>query len=334
MAPVPESELLNRLRVILSTSDLNTTSAGAVRRQLETDFGVDLSDQKKLISKLIDDIIQDNAGAEELEEQDNKDDVEEEEDDDNDIVEEDDKCQSPEETTKKKRGTGFTRLCSLSPQLHDFVGVSEMARTEVVKRLWAYIRENDLQDPSNRRNIKCDDKLHSIFRVNTINMFQMNKVLSKHIWPLETADECSRSEKKQKHPKEEDDDTECSRPEKKQKRQKEEDDDTDVEKKPKLKAKQQKGGPSGFLAPLQLSEAFVKFLGTGETTLSRAEAVKRIWGYIKENDLQDPSDKRRILCDEKLKELFEVDTFNGFSVSKYLTAHLSKRWNNELSSNL
>ncbi|KAK9691152.1 hypothetical protein RND81_09G179800 [Saponaria officinalis] len=209
-----------------------------------------------------------------------------------------------------------------------------MARTEVVKRLWAYIRENDLQDPSNRRNIKCDDKLHSIFRVNTINMFQMNKVLSKHIWPLETADECSRSEKKQKHPKEEDDDTECSRPEKKQKRQKEEDDDTDVEKKPKLKAKQQKGGPSGFLAPLQLSEAFVKFLGTGETTLSRAEAVKRIWGYIKENDLQDPSDKRRILCDEKLKELFEVDTFNGFSVSKYLTAHLSKRWNNELSSNL
>ena len=56
---------------------------------------------------------------------------------------------------------------------------------QVVKKLWEYIREKDLQDPKNRRNIKCDEKLHSIFRVDTINMFQMNKALSKHIWPLE-----------------------------------------------------------------------------------------------------------------------------------------------------
>lgn len=40
--------------------------------------------------------------------------------------------------------------------------------------------------------------------------------------------------------------------------------------------------------------------------------------------LKDPSDKRQIICDEKLKELFNVDTFHGFSVTKLLTAHLTK----------
>lgn len=55
-----------------------------------------------------------------------------------------------------------------------------------MKQLWSYIRENNLQDPSNRRNILCDDKLHDLFGVDTINMFQMNKALAKHIWPLES----------------------------------------------------------------------------------------------------------------------------------------------------
>lgn len=54
--------------------------------------------------------------------------------------------------------------------------------------MWSYIRQHDLQDPKNKRNIKCDESLHALFRVNTINMFQMNKALSKHIWPLSAED--------------------------------------------------------------------------------------------------------------------------------------------------
>lgn len=57
---------------------------------------------------------------------------------------------------------------------------------QVVKKLWSYIRENDLQDPKNRKNILCDEPLRGLFRVSTINMFQMNKALAKHIWPLST----------------------------------------------------------------------------------------------------------------------------------------------------
>ncbi|KMT00560.1 hypothetical protein BVRB_9g218590 isoform A [Beta vulgaris subsp. vulgaris] len=331
---VSDSDLITRLREILQASDLNTTSAGAVRRQLQEDFGVDLSDRKKFISQQIDEILQADEinGAEDdnvtppTEEDDAENDagaaadeeigVEEEEESDDERLKE-------EKTKKKRKGSGFTRLCSLSPQLQELVGVPEMARTEVVKKLWAYIKEKDLQDPKNRRNIKCDQMLHSIFRVDTINMFQMNKSLTKHIWPLESGEDCSTDApapaKKQKGQKDEDRSTDAPAPAKKQKRRKDEDTEKSNE-----NTKQKKGNATGFLKPLQLSDAFAKFLGTGETTIVRSDAVKRIWDYIKQNQLQDPSDKRRILCDEKLKELFDVDTFNGFTVSKLLSAHLTK----------
>ena len=55
---------------------------------------------------------------------------------------------------------------------------------------------------------------------------------------------------------------------------------------PKQKEKRQKKGAYGFLAPLPLSDALVKFFGTGEHALSRADVVKRMWVYIKEKDLQ------------------------------------------------
>ncbi|KAJ7967419.1 Upstream activation factor subunit spp27 [Quillaja saponaria] len=203
----------------------------------------------------------------------------------------------------KKRGGGFNKLCSLSPQLQTVIGVPALARTEVVKRLWTYIQENDLQDPKDKRKIICDGSLHDLFRVKSVNMFKMNKVLSKHIWPLNEEDE----------PPDE--------PSQKQKRSRQECEDFDE---PKLKQKQQKKGVSGLLAPLQLSDALVKFFGTDESALSRDVVVKRMWDYIKQNNLQDPTDKMRVICDDKLKELFQIDSFHGFGVSKLLTVHLTK----------
>lgn len=52
--------------------------------------------------------------------------------------------------------------------------------------MWNYIREKELQEPSDRRTINCDDALRALFNVDSINMFQMNKALAKHIWPLES----------------------------------------------------------------------------------------------------------------------------------------------------
>ncbi|CAA3000881.1 eukaryotic translation initiation factor 5B [Olea europaea subsp. europaea] len=199
----------------------------------------------------------------------------------------------------KKRG-GFTKPCALSPQLQELLGVPELARTEVVKKLWVYIREKNLQNPKNKRKILCDEALHGIFRVRSIDMFQMNKALSKHIWPLDEAEAKSSKKERQREAREEELD------------------------RPKRKEKPRKGGGSGLTAPLPLSDALVNFFGTGESELSRADVVKKMWQYIKENELQDPSDKRTVLCDEKLKELFKVDSFHGFGVSKLLTVHFIK----------
>ncbi|KAK2426579.1 SWIB complex BAF60b domain-containing protein [Trifolium repens] len=329
---VSESELIGRLREFLRNSDLDTTTTSTVRRQLESDFGIDLSDRKAFIREQVDLFLQTiHQQQNDVADEENADEPEQsqqEQDDDNEEEEQEEEEEKPkrtrsvkkkptknkskersnksgDEVVKKKGGGGFCKICSLSPQLQEFVGAPEMARTEVVKQLWAYIREKNLQDPNNRRNILCDEPLRALFGVNTINMFQMNKVLAKHIWPLDSDDVVQ---------------VKKSVPKEKKRKQEREDDDSDE---PKGKEKRQKGGSGkGFLAPLQLSDALSKFLG--ESELSRSDVIKRMWDYIKGNNLQDPSDKRQILCDEKLKELFEVDSFTGFTVTKLLAPHFIK----------
>ncbi|KAI7895801.1 SWIB/MDM2 domain-containing protein [Mucor mucedo] len=63
----------------------------------------------------------------------------------------------------------------------------------------------------------------------------------------------------------------------------------------------------------------------GDKELSRPELVQKLWKYIKGNDLQDPADRRFILCDEKLKKIFDQDRINSFGMNKDLSAHLTKK---------
>ncbi|CAH9069403.1 unnamed protein product [Cuscuta europaea] len=361
---VSEEKLVRRLREFLSTSDLNTTTNASVRRQLEKDFGIDLSDRKSFIREQIDIYLEQaqtqNAEKQEAEQTAEKIEDEKEsstaaaneadEEEESEEVEEgegDEEVKKPSNRKRKqskevnKRGNGFTKPCNLSSQLQKFIGESQMARTQVVKHMWNHIRENNLQNPSNKKIINCDDKLRELFKVDSIDMFQMNKALSKHIWPLDSdgASVSASATQKKKKPKPETDEASVSAGSApKKKKPKPERDEASVSassrpKQKKLKPKsdedsdEPKGGEkrkSGILAPLRLSDALMEFLGTGESELSRPSVVKRIWDYIKENNLQDPSDKRKIVCDDKLKELFKVDTFIGFSVSKLLKDHFTK----------
>ncbi|TKY46967.1 Upstream activation factor subunit spp27 [Spatholobus suberectus] len=96
----------------------------------------------------------------------------------------------PKESTQtkvKRRGGpgGLTKLCGVSPELQVIVGQPALSRTEIVKQLWAYIRKNNLQDPSNKRKIICNDELRMVFETDCTDMFKMNKLLAKHIIPLE-----------------------------------------------------------------------------------------------------------------------------------------------------
>jgi len=70
---------------------------------------------------------------------------------------------------------------TLSPELENVIGKGPMPRGEVVKKLWDYIKKNNLQNPSNKRNIFADDKLMPIFGKKEVTMFEMTKLASAHL---------------------------------------------------------------------------------------------------------------------------------------------------------
>ncbi|CAH2053338.1 unnamed protein product [Thlaspi arvense] len=323
---VSDLDLVTRLREILRSSDLQTATPASVRRQLAADFDVDLTDKKRFITDQIDAFLQSNGGVEspKAEEEDiNADEMTQPkaEAEGGDVEEEDDGdgSESNEEKEErpvkaKKRAGGFTKVCQLSPQLEKFLGESQLARTEVVKKMWAYIREKDLQDPKDRRKILCDESLHLLFRVKSINMFQMNKALAKHIWPLGDGDGDGSGER-EKNEQVEEDDEEGSGGEVRSLRKRKRKKPAKSVEKPK-----RKGGGGGFTKVCSLSPKLQAFAGVVE--LARTEVVKMLWRYIKENNLQDPDDRRTIICDESLRSLFAVDSINMFQMSKQLSKHI------------
>ncbi|MBI5056106.1 MAG: SWIB/MDM2 domain-containing protein [Nitrospirae bacterium] len=87
-------------------------------------------------------------------------------------------------TVKKKRAPNpaFMKPMKISDALAAVVGSKPIPRTEVTKKLWAYIKKNKLQDSVNRRNINADDNLKAVFGgKKTVTMFEMTKLVNKHL---------------------------------------------------------------------------------------------------------------------------------------------------------
>jgi chromatin remodeling complex protein RSC6 len=83
---------------------------------------------------------------------------------------------------KRKANAAFMKPMSTSSTLAAVIGSGAMPRTEVTKKLWAYIKRNGLQDKSNRRMINADDKLRAVFGGKSqVSMFDMTKLVSKHL---------------------------------------------------------------------------------------------------------------------------------------------------------
>jgi chromatin remodeling complex protein RSC6 len=84
--------------------------------------------------------------------------------------------------SKRKPNAAFMRPVQPSDTLGAVVGTKPIPRTEVTKRLWAYIKKNKLQDQKNKRMIKSDDALKPVFGGKaTVNMFEMTKLVNKHL---------------------------------------------------------------------------------------------------------------------------------------------------------
>lgn len=198
-------------------------------------------------------------------------------------------------TGVKRRGGpgGLNKICRVTPELQAIVGEPTMARTEIVKQLWAYIRKHNLQDPNNKRKIICNDELRLLFETDCTDMFKMNKLLAKHIITLEPTKNSGPDLKKLK-----------ATPE-------------------VISATEHDSSQD----PVAISGPLAIFFGTEEREMLQAEVSTRVWDYIKSNHLEDPMNPMVVLCDSKLQQLFGVESLSAFGIQDMLMRHLFKQSN-------
>lgn len=88
----------------------------------------------------------------------------------------------PAKKAARKPNAAFMKPMRPDDVLAEVVGDKPIPRTEITKKLWAYIKKNGLQDTKNKRNINADDKLKAVFGgKKTVNMFEMTKLVAKHV---------------------------------------------------------------------------------------------------------------------------------------------------------
>lgn len=255
-----------------------------LRKELEKIFG-DLSEKKAFIKEEITQYVM-------RQQDDGNDDQNGGDDDDRD---EDD---VPVARSGKRRAR-FGQI--LSYEMSEFLGMEECPRGQVVKKLWEYIKANQLQDPKNGQRIILDDKLKVLFPGRkSLNMFAMNKLISKHVFIDDTMYEQSSTKKKPKEKKR------ANPPPK-----------TTAAKKPKGDGGQK---PGNFTKAVKLSPELQAWMGC--ETSSRPEITKKFWEYVKEHNLQDSSDRRYINADDTLQYLTGESHFQAFAFIKLIKDHV------------
>ena len=91
------------------------------------------------------------------------------------------KAEAAKTAPAKKVNPALMKPLQPSQELAAVVGSDPLPRPEVVSKVWDYIKKNNLQNPSNKREIMADDKLEKVFGKNRVTMFEMNKHLAQHL---------------------------------------------------------------------------------------------------------------------------------------------------------
>lgn len=276
-----DAEIRHQMEELMKVVDLETMSTKQFIAALSAKFGgVDFSSKKKYIKATITDII------DSMEKKNGS--------DDEDEGSEDESSEEEEEVKPKKRGGGgLSAVKEISEELATFLQSGRhMARTAIVKALWVYIKENNLQNPSDKREILLDDKMKAVFGVDNFTMFSMNKYIGAHIEPYKPVDLTTSAPKKRK-----------------------------AKADPKEKGAKKR---TGTQAPYRLSDELQAVVG--KSILPRPQVTQALWAYIRENNLQNPGDKREILCDTPLSRVMGgQETVTMFSMNKYITPHMLEK---------
>ena len=88
---------------------------------------------------------------------------------------------APKKKSARKPNAAFMAPLNVTPTLAEVIGNKPMPRTEIVKKIWDYIKKNNLQDKKNRRMINADTKLKPIFGKDQISMFELAKIVNKNV---------------------------------------------------------------------------------------------------------------------------------------------------------
>ncbi|DBA80223.1 TPA: hypothetical protein ACH3X2_007459 [Trebouxia sp. C0005] len=270
-----------------------------LRRTLEKELNVDLSDFKALIRSEIENYLdrqqQEDLGdvKNEVKEEDDEEEVDEEEEEDVKIG-------------KKRKGRGFGSSM-LSEPLAAFMGTDRAPRTEVVKKIWEYIKSHDLQNPKDKRKIIPDEVLGTILTA-PVNMMSMNSQLNKHCFTKDRFDA-------------EDEEDNASG-----------DESGEPKAKSKPRTKKSKSGgdgegkekkTTGLGKPVRTTDEMADWIG-GQEIMSRPQITSFFWTYIKAEGLRNPDDKREVICDDVLKRLTGKEKFLAFGGQKHFAHHILK----------
>ena len=155
--PIPsDTEIRKEMEQLMQTVNLETMSTKQFIATLSEKFnGADLSSKKKYIKATITEIIDSMQDS---------DDESSEEDSSSEEEEEEMEVVVPKK--RKQGGGGLSAVKEISQELADFLGSGrQMARTDIVKAMWAYIKDNELQNPDDRRQILLDDRMKAVFGV-------------------------------------------------------------------------------------------------------------------------------------------------------------------------
>lgn len=280
MAEPSDSELQGLIREMVPRVDLETTGIKDFIKLLQKELGgIELKPRKKFIKETIANVLEDLEDGQSEEEDDD------EHDDDDDEID--------LKPSKKKRsgGGGLAQKKEISDKLANLIGKGkEMARTDVVKSLWEYIREHNLQNPEKRSEILLDAAMKDVFGCDRFTMFSMNKYIGAHIHPFKPVDLTTSTTPKKRA------------------------------KKGPPSAKKRKSGsqPAYYLSP-ELTAV------VGADVLPRPQVVSKIWDYIRSNQLQNPDNKREIICDTRLQAVMKREKVTMFNMNKFLSSHILEK---------
>ncbi|PSK55354.1 Upstream activation factor subunit spp27 [Elsinoe australis] len=98
------------------------------------------------------------------------------------VKDDDDSSKESGSEEPKERKGGFHKPMNLSQPLSELLGETQLSRPQTVKKIWEYVRAHDLQDPADKRQIRCDEPLRKVFKSDRIHMFTMNKVLAQNLY--------------------------------------------------------------------------------------------------------------------------------------------------------